>query len=158
MKNAEKYFKENILFSDDFKIKISRCSGGATENAFHEAIEIKYYSKGGATIMVNSKMHVASEGDLTVVNPYEIHSHVGARERSEEEYKMLLDVDFLTEFTRGEIDLRKELITKGKRIKTVIKNNERARGIIVEIFNEINRQKENYRLAVYSLVTELFIT
>lgn len=158
MKNAEKYFKENIVFpADDFKIKIDKCTGGATESAFHEALEIKYYHKGGATIMVNSKMHFAEEGDVTIVNPYEIHSHVDVKENCEVEYKLFLDVGFLTEFTRGEIDLRKELISKGKRIKTLIKNDRRVVEIILSLYRELTEKRENYRLLVYSLITELFV-
>lgn len=158
MQKEKRNIKETIPFDyDDFKISVCECEVGAFESAFHEAIEIKYYHKGGANVRVNTNMYEIEEGDITVVNPYEIHSCIDAFNSNAREYKIFIDVGFLTEFTKGEIDLRKELITNGKRIKNHIKSDERLKNIILKIYSELYNKKANYRLAVYSLVTEMFI-
>ena len=158
MQKEKRNIKETIPFDyDDFKISVFECEVGAFESAFHEAIEIKYYHKGGANVRVNANMYEIEEGDITVVNPYEIHSCIDAFSSNAREYKIFIDVGFLTEFTKGEIDLRKELITNGKRIKNHIKGDERLKNIILKIYAELYNKKANYRLAVSALVTEMFI-
>ncbi len=158
MLKERRNIKETIPFDyDDFKISVFECETGAFESAFHEAIEIKYYYQGGTTIRVNSNIYELEEGDISFVNPYEIHSCINSFDNNEREFKVFIDVGFLTDFTKGEIDLRKEFITNGKRIKNVIKNDERLAQIIRKLYQETHYKKQNYRLATYSLVTEMFI-
>lgn len=158
MKNKnETYTEQHIPFPlNDFKILVSDGKTRAIEKAFHEDIEIKYFYQGTSTLMIDSDVIVANPGDVTVVNPFEVHSNVNIGHVDGKYISVILNIDFLKELNPNGLDLRRALITKGQKFYNHITNNERLQTIILRVSNEIAEQKENYRLVVYSLMTEFF--
>ena len=74
---------EDIYFHDKsfpLLIKRDRVSTvnevGITIQAIHEAIEIKYFYEGRATLLIGSEAVEAREGDVIIMNPYEFHATV----------------------------------------------------------------------------------
>lgn len=159
MKNKnETLTEQHILFPlSDFKIVVADGNMRAVEKAFHEEIEIKYFYQGTSTLMIDGDMIVAKPGDITVVNPFEVHSSVNIGYEDGKYISIILNLDFLKELNPNGLDLRRALITKGQKFCNHIINDKRLQTIALRVFEEVTGQKENYRLVVYSLVTEFFV-
>jgi AraC-like DNA-binding protein len=149
---------QKIKFPDErFRIYTDKRAFCKNDKAFHEAIEIKYYLSGSSAVMIDGDVFVASRGDITVVNPFELHANVNIEDYSGEYILLMVDLDFLKEFSPSGLDLRHTFASKWKRIIRFISGDERLGGIITNIYTELSERGDNYRLAVYSLVTELFV-
>lgn len=149
---------QRIEFPDEnFRIFADKRHFCKNDRAFHEEIEIKCYLSGSSAVMIDGDAFIASRGSITVVNPFELHSNVNIGDMSGEYVLLMVGVDFLGEFSSGGLDLRRLLIADGKKINHFIDADKRLSEIIKRIREELLEQRENYRLAVYSLVTELFV-
>ena len=140
----------------DFKILVSDSKVRANEKAFHEEIEIKYFYEGVSTLIIDEDIIVANPGDITIVNPFEIHANVDIGQPDGKYLSIILNLDFLKELNPNGLDLRKAFVTSGKKLCNHIVNNTRLQAIIKQVSEEIKHEKENYKLVVYALITELF--
>lgn len=140
----------------DYRITCNTCRFSENDRAFHEELEIKYYYKGSSAVMIGGEVFVTSAGNLTVVNPFDTHSNLEIKDYEGEYILLMVSLDFLKEFAPGGLDLRHTFISKGKRITKFIKEDRRLSVIMTRICEELAEKKDNYRLIVYSLVTELF--
>ncbi len=148
---------QRIVFpSEDFRIMCEKRRFCENDRAFHEELEIKYYYNGSSAVMIGGEVFLATEGNLTVVNPFDIHSNLDIKGYEGEYILLMVGLDFLKEFTPGGLDLRHLFISKGRRINRFIKEDKRLSIIMRRICEELADEKENYRLVVHSLVTELF--
>lgn len=156
-KFKEELSEQRIPFPlSDFKILASDSKVRANEKAFHEEIEIKYFYEGVSTLIIDKDIIVANPGDITVVNPFEIHANVDIGQANGKYLSIILNLDFLKEHNQTSLDLRNALILNGKKFNNHIENNTRLQTIIKRVYEEIKGEKENYRLIVYALITELF--
>ena len=148
MKNLHQTLTEQqILFpSPDFKIIVADGKARANEKAFHEEIEIKYFYQGTSTIMIDEDVIVTKPGDITIVNPFEIHSTINIGQESGKYISLILNIDFLKEQNPNGLDLRRELILKGQKFINRIENDKRLQTIIPRVFEEFKDKKENYKL------------
>ena len=158
MKNTEKSASaQRIKFPDEsFRISADRRHFCKNDRAFHEELEIKLYLSGSSAVMIDGEVQVAQTGNITVVNPFELHANANIENYKGEYILLMVGLDFLKEFSPGGLDLRQILITKGKKINHLIKDKRLAQ-MIKRISDELAEQRESYRLVVYSLVTELFV-
>ena len=69
----------------------------------------------------------------------------------------MVGLDFLKEFAPGGLDLRQLFVSKGKRIEHYIRSDKRLSTIMMRVYEELSEKKENYKLVIYSLITELFV-
>ena len=153
----EKFSQQNISFPHgDFKIIIGGGKSRAFDKAFHEEIEIKYFYEGVSTLMIDKNVIVAKPGDVTIVNPFELHANVEIGQTQGKYISIILSIDFLKELNPNGLDLRRALILKGVKFYNHVSNNERLQTIIKRAYDEITEEKENYRLVVYGLITEFF--
>ena len=156
-KIKEELSEQRISFPfSDFKILVSDSKVRANEKAFHEEIEIKYFYEGVSTLIVDKDIIVANPGDITIVNPFEIHANVDIGRSNAKYLSIILNLDFLKELNPNGLDLRKAFVSSGKKLYNHIANNQRLQSIILRVNEEIKGEKENYRLVVYALITELF--
>ena len=147
---------EQIDFhSSDFKITVCDKVSSSTELAFHEEIEIKYFYGADSAMMVNSRMLAVKEGDIVVVNPYELHSNMSIDAYDERYYLLMVGLDFFNDIPDG-VNLRKFLISDGKKIVNHIKGDKRLGIIIARVIEEMRDEKPYYRLIVKNLMSEFF--
>jgi len=157
-RSEEKLAAQRIVFPEaDYKIICERRRFCENDRAFHEEIEIKYYLSGSSALMIDGEVLIASKGALTVVNPFELHSNLNFSGYEGEYILLMVGLDFLKEFSPGGLDLRQMLISKGKRLTHYINEDKRLATIMIRIAEELSEEKDNYRLVVYSLITELFV-
>lgn len=153
----EKLSQQNIPFPHgDFKIIIGGGKSRSFDKAFHEEIEIKYFYEGVSTLMIDKNVIVANPGDVTIVNPFELHANVNIGQTQGKYISVILSIDFLKELNPNGLDLRRALILKGVKFHNHVRNDERLQTIIKRAYDEITEEKENYRLVVYGLMTEFF--
>lgn len=106
--------------------------------------------------MIDKNVIVAKPGDITIVNPFELHANVEIGQTQGKYISVILSIDFLKELSPNGLDLRRALILKGIKFNNHISNDERLQTIIKRVYDEITEEKENYRLVVYGLITEFF--
>lgn len=147
---------DSITFQDEnFKISviIGQSSKNTdirnTEKTFHEEIEIKYFFEGESTLIIGSDVIVTKPGDISVVNPYEIHATID----SENGKYHLIDIDI--DFVRNP-DLRNLLLGGGIKFNSHIKDNKRLQEIILLVIEEMTNKRNYYRTVVHGLMTEFF--
>ena len=148
--------QEIVFYSEDFKISVSKKQSEGYQKNFHEALEIKYYYESASAVMIDNEVLSVKEGDIVIVNPYEIHTNVNMENYNGKYYLIILDLDFFLENNPKGLSLRNELITQGKKFVNKIENDARLSEIIVRVFEEISSKKEYYKTMVLSLMTEFF--
>ena len=158
MKSKNKHpLHQNIVYhSDDFKILASSGKASPYEKAFHEAIEIKLFYEGRSMIMIGSDIIVAEAGDITIANPYEIHTNIVNDSYNGKYYSLIVDLDFFADTGVSDMDLKHLLLAKHHKFNHHIKNNSRLNRIILRIHEEVTESKEYYRMIVANLLAELF--
>ena len=155
MKNQEKLVTQKIEFEDDdFRITVHDSVSEFVEKAFHEELEIKYYYDDSSALIVGSEIILAGRGDVTVANPYEVHSNLYLHGVEGRYCIVILDLDFLSGINR-EIDLRHLMIEQGVRFKNHIRNDSRIGDIIIRLEEEMREEREHYKTVVRALVSEL---
>lgn len=155
MKKTETMHMQKIRFStDDFKIIAQERIPVEEEVSFHEEIEIKYFYEGACAVMIDSEIILTQPGDITIVNPYQIHSNVNIDKYKGKYCVLIIGLDFLSEFTQEGLDLRGILIGAGSKIRNHIQNDKRLQTIVLRIMEEMRERAENYRLIVRNLMCE----
>lgn len=157
MKNREKLETQKIEFADDdFKITVRESVSEFMEEAFHEELEIKYYYDDNSALTVGSEIILAKRGDVTIANPYEVHSNLYLSGEEGRYCLVILDLDFLSGMNR-EIDLRHLLIEQGMRFRNHIASDKRIGEIITRLEEEMRLEREHYKTVVRGLVSELVV-
>ena len=97
-------------FADDFKIYLADGRVKPQKKAFHESLEIKYFYEGRSLVMIDSEVIAAEAGDITLVNPYEIHTNIVSEGYEGKYYLLMVDLDFFSDTGIGDMDLRNLLL------------------------------------------------
>lgn len=151
---------EKINFSsNDFKIVAKDNIATESARAFHEEIEIKYFYNGNSALLIGSDIVLTTAGDITVVNPYEIHANVKLENLDKNDvkyYALIVGLDFLDGFNRYGLNLRELLLVKKLRFVNIIREDHRLETIILRVMEEMNKREEHYRLVVHNLMSEFF--
>lgn len=141
----------------DFKIYIQpNTQSSLTGLAFHEAIEIKYIYEDNVALMINSNIIIANTGDITVVNPYEIHANIDFDKYNGKYHMIIIDIDALSNFNHSEYDLRHILIEKRLKFNNHIKDNKSLQQIFKKIIDESINRKKYHKTIIQSLMCEFF--
>ena len=148
---------QKIAFpEEDFKVLVREQESISFPRAFHEEIEIKCFTGGRSGLMIDNGMIVAESGDITIVNPYEIHASVNIDQAPATYFIVLVDLDFFAKTGPYGVDLRHIFFAQGVRFKNLIRGDGRLCAVIRRIAEEMRDRREYYRTAVYSLLCELF--
>ncbi len=124
--------------------------------ALHEAIEIKYFYEGSATLFIGENTVSAGAGDVVVINPYEFHSTISCDSENHGKYHLfMIGLDFFERSRGADVDLRHILLGKQTIFKTLHQGNERLREVLTKIVEEKECWDEYSRLAIFGLVGEL---
>lgn len=121
---------------------------------FHEELEIKYYYEGTLNVLINTQVYTAEVGDIIVVNPYEVHENINIAGDTAQYYSLICDLNTLNDLNLG-VDLRKLLVTDGKKFKNLIHDDERLRTAIRLISEEMDEQKEFHRAIERGLLEQI---
>jgi AraC-like DNA-binding protein len=145
--------QEIRFLTDDFKIVVREGRPGEEEASFHEEIEIKYFYEGNCALMIDSDIIFAQPGDITIANPYQVHSNVYIDKYHGKYGALIIGMDFLSDFAK-ELDLRSLLIGSKNTFRNHIQGDKRLQTIVLRVMEEMREQEENYRLIVRNLMCE----
>ena len=106
--------------------------------------------------MIDSDLIIAESGDITIVNPYELHANVTNDVYTGKYFIIMVDLDFFTKTGISELDLRQLLLVKRYKLNHCIKNNKRLCQIILRIKEEYDSKKELHQLIISNLLGEFF--
>lgn len=159
----EKNMNDCIRFKNpDFPISVSGAKltylpeKNDLSKTWHEELEIKYFTSGSSSMLIDTTSITAQAGDIIIVNPYEYHANIAAGECGGEYYLFMIGLDFLTSERFDRLDLRRLLLGERVRFRNLVRKNARAVEILLRIADEMKHRQKEYELAVRGLVTELF--
>ena len=96
---------QSIRFkSEDFKIIVSSAMSAASKDAFHPEIEIKLFYEGESIQTIGTKTIIASAGDITIANPYEVHANIQTDLHKGKYYLIMIDLDFFNNSRLIDVD------------------------------------------------------
>ena len=155
---------DSILFEDrSFPVTIRTHRASAVDSiesareALHEAIEIKYFYEGESTLLIGEETVRAEEGDIIIINPYEIHATIDYGGQKKGKYCLImLGLDFFDGIVGADINLRHTVFGKCARFKTQIRGNLRMQELMERIMQEKDEAMPASRLAIIGLISELF--
>ena len=104
-----------------------------SESRWHEALEMKYVVSGKITMLLDTKTVTASEGELIVINPHEVHSNILVGEQTGQYHILMMDLDFFATVGINMLDLQKIMLEKQIRFRNLVKNPK-----ICRIFEELS--------------------
>ena len=104
--------------------------------------------------MIDNETIVANEGDIVIMNPYQIHFTVNSMEEKAKYHLILIGLDFF-ENNIAFFDLRYLFTKEHARINNVIRGNHRIAEIIKNIADEFSNKKAMYHTVITNLVSEL---
>ena len=123
--------------------------------ALHEAIEIKYFYEGTATLLIGTNPVSVKEGDIVVINPYEFHATVDCGEKRGKYHLFMVPLDFFSDSADSELNLRSLLLVEKNFFKTLVKD-ERMSKILLRIVQENAENKPYSAAAIKGLLMEFF--
>ena len=155
---------ENIDFRDELLpikiVKDRRATAIKIDNstcAFHEAIEIKYYTEGESTLLVGTKTVHVKAGDIIVINPYEFHATVDiGNEKTAKYHLFMIGLDIFEGIRCPAVNLRNSLLEKRMHFKTKIEDHEKIQNILEEMVDEYAKRDEPSSFGLLGLCAELF--
>jgi len=123
---------------------------------WHEEFEIKYFTAGTSTVLIDTKSVNAEAGDIVIINPYELHSTLDDGDGKGAYHLFMIGMDLFSSHNLDRFDMK--MFFGGGRLKfnNLIKNNKRAQRILLTIVEEVTEKAQSYELAVRGLLLELF--
>ncbi|MCQ2432921.1 MAG: AraC family transcriptional regulator [Clostridia bacterium] len=106
---------------------------------FHEDLEIKYYTEGTSTLLINNVPYPVRAGDVVIVNPYDIHATIPLNGERAVYHLYMLSPDFFGERNNAAPDLRRELLDQGLSFTHVIHGD----SVLCDLLSQINEEYKN---------------
>jgi len=149
--------KKIIFFSDNFKIGYHESFPVIGEKKIHEEIEIKYYYDDSCVVIIENESYQTHAGDITIVNPYEMHTNVGVGDHMGKYIILMVGMDFLDTVNQNAFNLRRMLLEEGCKFNNIIRGDERLQTIILRVADELKKEEALYQLVVQNLMSEFFV-
>jgi len=129
---------------------------GMVSRSWHEEIEIKYFTEGTSTVLVDTEPIVTQPGDIILINPYEFHSTLEVGEDTGKYNLLMIGMDMFSSKNLDNFDMKHILLGRRIRFNNQIRGNERIKQVILNIIDEMTNKRDSYELVVRGLVLELF--
>ena len=123
--------------------------------ALHETIEIKYFYGGNATLLVGTNSISVKAGDIVVVNPYEFHATVDCGAEKGMYHLFLVPLDFFSNNSKSDINLRSLLLEENKFFKNHIKD-DRIAEILLRVVEESAGKQPFCEAVIRGLLLQFF--
>ena len=156
---------EKIPFEDsefpiriNFDYKLYPAASSFVRLSWHEQMELLSFKKGGAAVYCGNEKYIAQDGDLIIINPYEIHSV--AHVYGEPEYDcIMIDPSLYCDVQQGACETRYFAYLSEKQVcfENIIGKDTEASGYIKNITDEFRKKNFAYELAVKYHIFGLFV-
>ena len=154
--------QDTVFFQDpEFPIQIASNRTSVVkkimgvESEIHEAIEIKVFREGRATLLIGNRALEAKAGDVIIMNPYEFHATVECGEEKSKYHLIMVSLDFFTPFLDRQTDLRTWFFSEKKAFQNRIEGDERLLTLLQAVVEEWESKPLFYRVRIRALMTEV---
>ncbi len=128
-----------------------------SSSAIHEAIEIKLFIEGSSSLLIGDKTFNVTEGDLVVINPYQVHSTVDIGHQTRGKYHLIMvGLNFLDNLGLPDYNLRNLLFGKKLLFSNHIKADDYIKNVVLSLVKLYEDSPSPSQLAVYGYVCQLF--
>lgn len=137
--------------------KVSRVDRQVTlsgNTALHEAIELKCFYEGTATLLVESKTVSVKAGDVVVINPYEFHATLDAGAEKGAYHLFMLQPDYFSGVP--ELDLQSLFFSEGKKFTTLFPSDPQLHGLLMAAAEEARENNPLSGLMIKALLMTFF--
>ena len=158
----KKKYDDAIFKRADFPIVLDADKTLAPEEltyasrTWHETLEIKYFTSGSCSVIVDTNAIITRPGDIVVINPYEFHSSVGSSDDSCRYHLLMIGMEFFSSCNMDGFDMKQLFLDRGVRFNNLIRENTRIQNVLSRIVEELTAKAAAYEMAVRGLVLELF--
>ena len=154
--------EERELFSDlRCPISVSSKVSSVTKrldvanSEIHEALEIKVFYEGSATLMIGNETLVASAGDVIVMNPYEFHATIHCEEERGKYHLIMVGLDYFASLTEPYVDLRSLFFSEKKAFVNRISDFSELFSLLEKVVREEEQKLPMYQLRVRAMMLEV---
>ena len=123
--------------------------------AIHEAIEIKCFYEGTATLLIDSNTISVKAGDVVVINPYSFHKTVEFGENTGKYHLFTVPLDYFAGVP--ELDLHKLYYLERKMFQTHLKDEPQLFDLLMRITEEYQQRRPDCELMCKLLTMEFFV-
>lgn len=122
--------------------------------ALHEAIELKCFYEGSATLLIESGTICVKAGDVVVINPYEFHATVDTGEQMGKYHLFMLPLDYFSGI-QG-LDLQELFLTGGKTFRNFFAADEELHSLLMQAAREAERDDPVRDVMIKGLLVQFF--
>ncbi len=134
--------------------RVDRPGDRSNRTALHEAIEIKCFYEGAATLLIESQTVCVKGGDVVVINPYEFHATVDTGAETGKYHLFMLPLDYFAGIPG--LDLQELFLTRGKVFRTLFAGDEQLHGLLMQAAEEVRRDEPVQDVMIKGLLTQFF--
>ncbi len=123
---------------------------------WHEEIEIKFFTEGNSTLLIDTNAIQTQPGDVIIINPFEFHSTLDIGSQTGKYHLFMIGMDFFSSKNLDNFDMKSLFLGGRVRFNNLIRGDEKAKKILGELVSELQNQEKSFELAVRGLVLQLF--
>jgi len=145
---------KNYLIDTDKVAYIDRPDSISGRTALHEAIELKCFYEGTATLLIESQTISVKAGDVVVINPYEFHATVETGADTGKYHLFMLPLDYFAGIP--ELDLQELFLTQGKVFQTLFAADEELYSLLMQAAHEAQQNTPMAAVVIKGLLIQFF--
>ena len=134
--------------------QIDQANSLTSTAAIHEAIEIKCFYEGTATLLIESQTISVKAGDVVVINPYEFHATVDTGEVKGKYHMFMLPLDYF--YGIPELDLNAFFFAEEKRFCNYFPDDAEMHTFLMQAAQEVEQNRTASNLMTKSLLMCFF--
>lgn len=133
---------------------VDRPDSISERTALHEAIELKCFYEGTATLFIESQTVCVKAGDVVVINPYEFHATVDTGAQTGKYHLFMLPLDYFAGVPG--LDLQELFLTRGKVFQTLFSGDAELHGLLMAAADEVRRNEPVRDVMIKGLMVQFF--
>lgn len=133
---------------------VDRPDSASDRTALHEAVEIKCFYEGTATLLIGARSVPVRAGDVVVINPYEFHATVDTGAETGKYHLFMLPLDYFAGIPG--LDLQELFFAQGKAFRTLFAADGELHGLLMQVAREAGRDQPARDVMIKGLLMQVF--
>lgn len=133
---------------------VDRPDSISDRTALHEAIEIKCFYEGTATLLIESRSVPVRAGDVVVINPYEFHATVDTGAENGKYHLFMLPLDYFAGIPG--LDLQELFFARGKAFRNLFAADGELHALLMRAAREAAQEQAARDVMIKGLLMQFF--
>ena len=133
---------------------VDRPDSLSDRTALHEAIEIKCFYEGSATLLIESRTISVTDGDVVVINPYEFHATVDTGVERGKYHLFMLPLDYFAGIPG--LDLQELFLAQGKMFRNLFAADGELHTLLMQAAREAQQEQIAGDVMIKGLLAQVF--